>query len=137
MAVAALGGTSAAAVAVAAAAAAASSPFLCGGSFLLNSLLGGGSGADLAAKSAAALRAPPVYPDAAASFSSGLLHAAGISQPAPSTASSAAEDETRVSVDSDSQNHGCFLEPLSSLLSFPANPLAHQLLGRLAGPGRQ
>ena len=31
----------------------------------------------------------------------------------------------------------CFLEPLSSLLSFPANPLAQQLLGRLAGPGRQ
>ena len=31
----------------------------------------------------------------------------------------------------------CFVKPLSSLLSFPANPLAQQLLGRLAGPGRQ
>ena len=133
MAVAALGGTSAAAVAAAAAAAAASSPFLCGGSFLLNSLLGCGSGG---ADSAAALRAPPVYPDAAATLSSELLQAAGISQPTPSTASSA-EDETRVSVDTDSRNHRCFLETLSSLFSFPANPLAHQLAGRLAGPGRQ
>ena len=33
--------------------------------------------------------------------------------------------------------HRCFVQPLSSLLSFPANPLAQQLLGRLAGPGRQ
>ena len=31
----------------------------------------------------------------------------------------------------------CFALTLSSLLSFPANPLAQQLLGRLAGPGRQ
>ena len=33
--------------------------------------------------------------------------------------------------------HRCFVFTLSSLLSFPANPLAQQLLGRLAGPGRQ
>ena len=33
--------------------------------------------------------------------------------------------------------HRCFFETLSSLLSFPANPLAQQLLGRLARRGRQ
>ena len=33
--------------------------------------------------------------------------------------------------------HRCFLEILSPLLSFPANLLAQQLLGRFAGPGRQ
>ena len=33
--------------------------------------------------------------------------------------------------------HRCFLETLSSFLSFPANPLAQQVLGRLAGPGMQ
>ena len=31
----------------------------------------------------------------------------------------------------------CFALPLSSLLSFPANPLAQQLLRRSANPGRQ
>ena len=33
--------------------------------------------------------------------------------------------------------HRCFLETLSSLLSFPANQLAQKLLGKLDGQGRQ